>query len=195
MASISRFLTTRLRLKVNESKSGSSSTEERKFLGFSIANDGSERRIAPKALIDSKRESENLPVRTRGVGLPELIGDLAPYLIDGAATLAVARRQECCPIWTRGFAGECVCISAAVEEWTKSLQGTAPTWCSKVQRCGSPTPVRPTGSLAYVRPSCDPTGTAQSLFRLNRSSESGRIFYGLNSIETAVVRDPYAPVV
>jgi hypothetical protein len=29
--------------------------------------------------------------------------------------------------------------------------------------------------LAYVRSSSDPTGTAQSLFRLNRSSESGHI--------------------
>ena len=37
-------------LKVNEAKSAVARPEERKFLGFSIANDGSERRIAPKAL-------------------------------------------------------------------------------------------------------------------------------------------------
>ena len=49
-ASISRFLTDKLRLKVNEAKSAVARPEERKFLGFSIANDGSERRIAPKAL-------------------------------------------------------------------------------------------------------------------------------------------------
>src|ERR1700757_3298323 len=49
-ASISRFLTNKLRLKVNEAKSAVARPEERKFLGFSIANDGSERRIAPKAL-------------------------------------------------------------------------------------------------------------------------------------------------
>src|ERR1700736_5367983 len=48
--SISRFLTDKLRLKVNEAKSAVARPEERKFLGFSIANDGSERRIAPKAL-------------------------------------------------------------------------------------------------------------------------------------------------
>jgi RNA-directed DNA polymerase len=41
---------TKLRLKVNESKSAVARPEERKFLGFSISNDGSERRIAPKAL-------------------------------------------------------------------------------------------------------------------------------------------------
>jgi len=45
MASICRFLTRKLRLKVNESKSTVARPEERKFLGFSISNDGSERRI------------------------------------------------------------------------------------------------------------------------------------------------------
>src|SRR6202008_4662884 len=49
MASVSRFLTRKLRLKVNEAKSAVARPEERKFLGFSISNDGSERRIAPKA--------------------------------------------------------------------------------------------------------------------------------------------------
>ena len=50
MTSVSRFLTKKLRLKVNEAKSAVARPEERKFLGFSISNDGSERRIAPKAL-------------------------------------------------------------------------------------------------------------------------------------------------
>ena len=49
MASVSRFLTEKLRLKVNETKSAVTRPEERKFLGFSIANDGSERRIAPNS--------------------------------------------------------------------------------------------------------------------------------------------------
>ena len=42
MASVSRFLTTKLRLTVNEAKSAVARPEERKFLGFSISNDGSE---------------------------------------------------------------------------------------------------------------------------------------------------------
>src|SRR5215467_13678476 len=54
MASVSRFLTNKLKLKVNEVKSAVARPEERKFLGFSIANDGSERRIAPKALAKFK---------------------------------------------------------------------------------------------------------------------------------------------
>ena len=54
MASVSRFLTNKLKLKVNEAKSAVARPGERKFLGFSIANDGSERRIAPKALAKFK---------------------------------------------------------------------------------------------------------------------------------------------
>ena len=50
MASVSRFVTEKLRLKVDEAKSAVARPEERKFLGFSISNDGSERRIAPQAL-------------------------------------------------------------------------------------------------------------------------------------------------
>ena len=47
MASVSRFLTQKLRLKVNEAKSAVARPEECKFLGFSISNDGGERRVAP----------------------------------------------------------------------------------------------------------------------------------------------------
>jgi len=81
MASVCRFLTTNLRLKVNESKSAVARPEERKFLGFSISNDGSERRIAPKALDRFKTRIRELTRRTCGVSLPELIEKLAPYLI------------------------------------------------------------------------------------------------------------------
>ena len=59
MASVSRFLTTRLQLKVNESKSAVARPEERKFLGFSISNNGAERRIASKALRSSRSKSGN----------------------------------------------------------------------------------------------------------------------------------------
>jgi RNA-directed DNA polymerase len=81
MASVCRFLTTQLRLKVNESKSAVARPEERKFLGFSISNDGSERRIAPKALVRFQMRIRELTRRTRGVGLPQLVEQLAPYLI------------------------------------------------------------------------------------------------------------------
>jgi RNA-directed DNA polymerase len=81
MASVCRFLTTQLRLKVNESKSAVARPAERKFLGFSISNDGSERRIAPKALERFKTRVRELTSRTRGVSVDQLIKPLARYLI------------------------------------------------------------------------------------------------------------------
>ena len=81
MASVSRFLTKTLRLKVNEAKSAVARPEERKFLGFSISNDGSERRIAPKALDKFKTQIRDMTRRTRGISLSQLIEDLTPYLL------------------------------------------------------------------------------------------------------------------
>ena len=81
MASVSRFLTEKLRLKVNEAKSAVARPAERSFLGFSISNDGSERRIAPKALNKFKTRIRDRTRRTRGLSLPQLIEELAPYLI------------------------------------------------------------------------------------------------------------------
>jgi RNA-directed DNA polymerase len=80
MASVGRFLTQRLRLKVNESKSAVARPEERKLLGFSLSNDGSERRIAPKALRRFKERVRQLTRRTLGVSLPKMLAELAPYL-------------------------------------------------------------------------------------------------------------------
>ena len=81
MASVSRFLTKKLRLKVNETKSAVARPEERQFLGFSLSNDGSERRIAPKALARFKKRVRDLTRRTKGVSLAKLIKEMAPYLI------------------------------------------------------------------------------------------------------------------
>ena len=95
MASVSRFLTRKLRLKVNEAKSAVARPEERKFLGFSISNDGSERRVAPKALAKFKTQIRDMTRRTRGISLPQLIEDLTPYLIGWRATSASARPRVC----------------------------------------------------------------------------------------------------
>src|SRR3954449_3045176 len=81
MASVSRFLTKKLWLKVNEAKSAVARPEERKFLGFSIANDGSERRIAPTALAKFKAQIRDMTRRTRGISLPQMVKHLAPYLL------------------------------------------------------------------------------------------------------------------
>ena len=82
MASVCRFLTTRLQLKVNESKSAVARSGERKFLGFTISNDPEPtRQIAAKALEKFKERVRELTCRTLGVSVPQLIAPLARYLI------------------------------------------------------------------------------------------------------------------
>ena len=60
---------------------GLEGAEERKFLGFNIANDGSERRIAPHALAKFKAGIRDLTSRTRGISLRRMIESLKPYLL------------------------------------------------------------------------------------------------------------------
>src|SRR4051795_6745071 len=82
MASACRFLTSRLQLKVNQSKSAVARSGERKFLGFTISNDAEPtRQIAAKALEKFKERVRELTGRTLGVSLPQLIAPLARYLI------------------------------------------------------------------------------------------------------------------
>ena len=82
MASVCRFLTSRLQLKINESKSAVARSGERKFLGFTISNDVEPtRQIAAKALRKFKERIRELTSRTLGVSLPQLIPPLARYLI------------------------------------------------------------------------------------------------------------------
>ena len=55
--------------------------EERELQGFSISNDGSEPRTAPKALDKFKTQVPDMTRRTRGISLPQLFEELRPYLI------------------------------------------------------------------------------------------------------------------
>ena len=81
MRSVTRFITQRLKLKVNESKSAVARPAERKFLGFSISNAREpKRRIAPKALLRCKRKIRELTRRRRGISLERMTKELASYL-------------------------------------------------------------------------------------------------------------------
>jgi len=81
MASVTQFITRRLKLKVNEAKSAVARPWGRKFLGFSFTN-GREpkRRIAPKARQRFKDRVRELTRRTRGISLPVMVNQLAEYL-------------------------------------------------------------------------------------------------------------------
>lgn len=81
MESVTRFLTTKLKLKVNEQKSAVARPWERKFLGFSFtAAREPKRRLAPKAIGRFKERVRELTRRTRGVSIERMAEDLTRYL-------------------------------------------------------------------------------------------------------------------
>jgi len=80
MSNVTRFLTRRLKLKVNEAKSAVARPGERKFLGFSFSNKEPKRRIAAKALLRCKEKIRELTRRTRGISLEQMTKELAAYL-------------------------------------------------------------------------------------------------------------------
>jgi len=81
MTSVTQFITRKLKLKVNETKSAVARPWDRKFLGFSFTS-GREprRRVAPKARQRFKARVRELTRRTRGISLPRMVNQLADYL-------------------------------------------------------------------------------------------------------------------
>jgi len=81
MKSLTEFITTKLKLKVNGDKSAVARPRERKFLGFSFTSGRSaKRRIAPKAILRYKQRIRELTRRTRGVRIDTMVLQLAAYL-------------------------------------------------------------------------------------------------------------------
>src|ERR1700733_8990766 len=81
MESITRFIATKLKLKVNQQKSAMARPWERKFLGFSFtANRDPKRRLAPKAVDRFKERVRELTSRTRGVSVERMAEELTRYL-------------------------------------------------------------------------------------------------------------------
>jgi len=105
MGSIARFITTKLKLKVNQQKSAVARPWERKLLGFSFTwNRVSKRRIAPKAVLRFKQRVRELTRRTKGVSIERMAEELAQYLRG----------------WI-GYFGRCQTPSVlqGLEEWTR----------------------------------------------------------------------------
>ncbi len=105
MESITRFITTKLKLKVNQQKSAVARPWERKFLGFSFTmNREPKRRIAPKAVLRFKEKVRDITRRTRGVKVERMAEELGRYLRG----------------WI-GYFGQCQTPSVlqGLEEWTR----------------------------------------------------------------------------
>src|ERR1700751_3319445 len=81
MESISRFITQKLKLKVNEEKSAVARPEQRKFLGFSFtAGPEVKRIVAPKSLERLKQRIRDITRRAKGVSIRATMDELAPYM-------------------------------------------------------------------------------------------------------------------
>ena len=105
MNSLTRFITTKLKLKVNEQKSAVARPWARKFLGFSFTMQRApKRRIAPKAVLRFKERVRERTSRTRGVSIEKMAEELARYLRG----------------WI-GYFGNCETPSVlqSLEEWTR----------------------------------------------------------------------------
>jgi RNA-directed DNA polymerase len=81
MESVERFISRRLKLKVNAAKSAVARPWARKFLGFTFtSNRQPKRRIAPQALARFTRKVRELTRRTRGVSVARMVAELSSYL-------------------------------------------------------------------------------------------------------------------
>lgn len=81
MDSVTQFIQSRLKLKVNQTKSAVAPPWQRKFLGFSFTNEPEpRRRIAPKACLRFRKRIRELTRRTRGISLAKMVGEITTYL-------------------------------------------------------------------------------------------------------------------
>ena len=81
MESITRFITHRLKLKVNEAKSAVARPQERTFLGFSFTVGPEVKRvIAPQAVDRFKQRAREITRRAKGVSMETTMAELAPYM-------------------------------------------------------------------------------------------------------------------
>ncbi len=84
MASIARVIERRLKLKVNESKSGVDRVQKRKFLGFRLlprGEKGAKRGLAPSTLKRFKDRVRKITRRKRGSKLEAIVQELSSFLI------------------------------------------------------------------------------------------------------------------
>jgi RNA-directed DNA polymerase len=82
MASVTRFLARRLKLKVYADKSAVDRPSARAFLGFSFTAEwATKRRIAPQALARLKERVREMTRRTKSVSLGCLVAELSRYLV------------------------------------------------------------------------------------------------------------------
>ena len=107
MESITRFITTKLKLKVNEQKSAVARPWERKFLGFSFTSAG-DTKTADRAESGGPVQGADreLTRRTRGVSIRKMAEELARICGDGLATSESVKRLRCWKALRSGYGAD-----------------------------------------------------------------------------------------
>ena len=150
LASVRHFLETRLKLRVNESKSGVHRPWNRKFLGYGMTMQKNPRlKVAPEVLERLKRAIREICRRGRGRSLRNTIPALAPKLRGFAAYFRLwetsnalddinkwIRRKLCCIIWRQckrpGTRAKRLMQRGLDEKraWQSACNGRGPWWNS-----------------------------------------------------------------
>jgi RNA-directed DNA polymerase len=94
LASVTKFLEGRLKLRVNRDKSAAAKVEERKFLGHRLLPDGT-LTIAPHSLDRVRNRVREITRRNRGVRFERMVGELNSFLVGWVTYYrqAKARRE------------------------------------------------------------------------------------------------------
>lgn len=90
MASVSRFISKRLRLTVNQQKSAVDKPGNRKFLGFTVSGTKARIKVAEQAIFKLKQKVRELTRRTRGHRLADIIAELRDSLLGWKAYFGIA---------------------------------------------------------------------------------------------------------
>jgi RNA-directed DNA polymerase len=92
LASITRFLEGKLRLRINREKSAVAPVNERKFLGYRLLADGA-LVIAPQSIQRAKDRIRQLTRRNRGVSFERVIGELNSFTTGWMAYFRYAKAR------------------------------------------------------------------------------------------------------
>lgn len=90
MASVTRFISKRLRLTVNQQKSAVDKPGNRKFLGFTVSGTKARIKVADQAIFKLKAKARELTRRTRGHRLADIIAELRDALLGWKAYFGIA---------------------------------------------------------------------------------------------------------
>jgi RNA-directed DNA polymerase len=99
LGSLNRFLSTRLKLKVNEAKSAVGRPWERTFLGFRFTRRDLRRCISPEAVKRLKEWVREITRRTRGRRIERVAQELRRYLLGWKAYFGYAEVRSIFKEW------------------------------------------------------------------------------------------------